>query len=81
LAGVNNHLFVFAATTDGRIVLSQAVLGQSFSGWTEVQGGLRSSISPASASVGSHVFVSAISAAGAFVTNQADLGHPFGTWF
>jgi hypothetical protein len=81
LAAVTNRLFVFATTTDGRIVLSQAVLGQGFSGWTEVQGGLHSNISPASASIGSRVYVSAIATGGGFVTNQADLGHPFGMWF
>ena len=81
VTGVGNNVYMFAKTTDNRIVYRRAVLGQSFTSWSDVNGGGQTNVAPAAAAVGNHVFVIIRGLNGKVQINQADLGRPFGAWF
>ena len=77
VAGVENSVYFFAKSLDGRIFYDWAVLGQGGHGWAEVDGNGRTGATPAAAGVGTHVFVAVKGLDGRLYLNQADLGQPF----
>jgi TIR domain-containing protein len=80
VTGAGNTVLVFAVQNQ-RIYMNQAVLGQGFRGWVEVEGNGRTDAAPGAGAVGSHIFLAIKSVDGQMYLNQADLGHPFGQWF
>jgi len=81
LAGVENNVYFFAKTSDGRIMYNRAELGRSGLCWADIDGNGRTDAAPAAAAIGTHVFVAVKGLDGRVAINQADLGHPFGQWF
>jgi hypothetical protein len=80
VTGVGQSVLVFAVRNQ-RIYVNQAVLGEAFHGWVEVEGDGRTDAAPSAGAVGSHVFLAIKGLDGNMYLNQADLGHPFGQWF
>ena len=78
---VGKQLYVFGVESSGAVRLNQATLGQSFSGWFDVQGGASTNVAPAATGISNSIFVFTKAANGAILLNQADVGHPFGNWF
>ena len=84
---VDEVVFIFVKGLNGRVYLNQAPLNanvdafaSSFSGWFEVQGGIRTDASPTAGTIGDHVFVFVKGLNRRVFVNQADYGHAFGAW-
>ncbi|MGH2566560.1 MAG: hypothetical protein ACRDE5_18720, partial [Ginsengibacter sp.] len=81
VVGVQNNIYFFAKSLDGRIFYNQAPLGQGGSGWVEVEGGGKTDVGPAAGAVGNHIFLAIKGLDGNILLNQADLNGHFGQWF
>jgi hypothetical protein len=84
-ASLGNRLYVIAKGLDNRIYVNSAEAGKPFDGfgfgWTEVQGGGTTNVSPAAASLGNrlYVFAKGINDNRIYVNSAAD-GHGFDGW-
>lgn len=81
IAGVKNSIYIFAKTSQGRIVYNHAQVGHAGAGWNEVEGGGQTNCAPAAAAVGNHIYLAIRGLDGNVQINQADSGHAFGDWF
>lgn len=81
IAGVDDKVYFFAKTVDGRIFYKAPGIGQIGWAWIEVDGNGRIGSAPSAGGVKGHLFVAAKGLDQNIISNQADLGQPFNNFW